>query len=177
MTALSSFVDLPYEQKEARGLLFTPAEIAQQPDTWQTTLAIFEQRQAEVAAFLASAGVNERVEDRPSVLLIGAGTSDYVGQALESLLRTRWGCEVSAVASTDLLPNLEEYLIPGRKYLWISFSRSGDSPEGVAVLEQALQGRPSISHIVITCNAKARMAALCKGVNRACVIVPGRSGQ
>lgn len=171
MTALSSFVDLPFEQKEALGLLFTPAEIAQQPNTWRTTLRIFEQHQAQIAAFLDGAGVGASVEDRPSVVLIGAGTSDYVAQALESLLRSKWGCEVSAVASTDLLPNLDEYIVPGRKYLWISFSRSGDSPEGVAVLEQVLQRYPSISHIVVTCHAEARMAALCEGVPHAYVIV------
>jgi tagatose-6-phosphate ketose/aldose isomerase len=123
LTALSSFVDLPFEQKEALGLLFTPAEIAQQPNTWRTTLSIFEQHQAQIAAFLDGAGVSASVEDRPSVVLIGAGTSDYVAQALESLLRSKWGCEVSAVASTDLLPNLDEYIVPGRRYLWISFSR------------------------------------------------------
>jgi tagatose-6-phosphate ketose/aldose isomerase len=171
LTALSSFVDLPFEQKEALGLLFTPAEIAQQPNTWRTTLSIFEQHQAQIAAFLDGAGVSASVEDRPSVVLIGAGTSDYVAQALESLLRSKWGCEVSAVASTDLLPNLDEYIVRGRKYLWISFSRSGDSPEGVAVLEQVLQRYPSISHIVVTCHAEARMAALCEGVDHAYVIV------
>jgi tagatose-6-phosphate ketose/aldose isomerase len=171
VTALSSFVNLPIEEKEALGLLFTPAEIAQQPNTWSTTLGIFEEQQARIAAFLNAAGVRNAVEDRPSVVLIGAGTSDYVAQALESLLRQKWGCQVSPVASTDLLPNLDEYIVPGRKYLWISFSRSGDSPEGVAVLEQALQRHPHISHIVVTCNAEARMAALCQGVDHAYVIV------
>jgi tagatose-6-phosphate ketose/aldose isomerase len=76
-----------------------------------------------------------------------------------------------AVASTDLLPNMEAYLVPGRRYLWISFSRSGDSPEGVAVLERALSLYPSVAHVVVTCNAKARMAALCEGLERACVVV------
>ena len=75
------------------------------------------------------------------------------------------------MASTDLLPNLAEYVVPGRKYLWISFSRSGDSPEGVAVLEQAIQLYPEVAHLVVTCNAQARMAEICKGSKRACVVV------
>jgi len=171
VTALSSFVDLPLEEKRARGLLYTPAEIAQQPKTWQMTLSIFEQHQAKIAAFLDAVGVRNALESRPAVMLIGAGTSDYVAHALEFVLRQKWGCEVSSVASTDLLPNMEEYIVPGRKYLWISFSRSGDSPEGVAVLEQAIERYPSISHLLVTCHAKARMAALCEGVDRACVVV------
>nr|WP_218892090.1 tagatose-6-phosphate ketose isomerase [Granulicella arctica] len=162
---------MPIEEQKARGLLFTPREIAQQPDTWEVTLGIFKEHRERIRAFLDSAGVRDSLEQRPVVMLIGAGTSDYVGQALELLLRQKWGCEVSAVASTDLLPNLEEYIVPGRRYLWISFSRSGDSPEGVAVLEQAIRRYPGIAHMVVTCNAQARMAEICEEAKRACVVV------
>jgi tagatose-6-phosphate ketose/aldose isomerase len=169
--SLSSFVDLPVEEQKARGLLFTPREIAQQPTTWGTTLQIFRQHQQRICNFLEEAGLRDELEIRPVVMLIGAGTSDYIGHALELLLRQKWGCEVSVCASTDLLPNLEEYLVPGRRYLWISFSRSGDSPEGVAVMEQAIQLCPTISHLVVTCNAQARMIAVCKKAGHACVVV------
>ena len=171
MISLSSFVDLPVEEQKARGLLFTPREIAQQPTTWETTLQIFRQHQERICNFLEEAGLRDELEIRPVVMLIGAGTSDYIGQALELLLRQKWGCEVSVCASTDLLPNLEEYLVPGRRYLWISFSRSGDSPEGVAVMEQAIQLCPEISHLVVTCNAQARMIAICKKAVHGCVVV------
>jgi hypothetical protein len=40
MPTLTSFVDLKEEEQMARGLLFTPREIAQQPATWQKTLQI-----------------------------------------------------------------------------------------------------------------------------------------
>jgi tagatose-6-phosphate ketose/aldose isomerase len=171
VTALSSFVALPEEEQKERGLLFTPREIAQQPKTWGTTLEIFKQDQQRICEFLDSVGVREELVERPVVMLIGAGTSDYIGQALELLIRQKWGCEVWTVASTDLLPNLAEYVVPGRKYLWISFSRSGDSPEGVAVLEQAIQLYPEVAHLVVTCNAKARMTEVCEGSTHACVVV------
>ncbi|MGA8940784.1 MAG: tagatose-6-phosphate ketose isomerase [Acidobacteriaceae bacterium] len=171
VTSLSSFVALPEEEQKARGLVFTPREIAQQPATWKTTLDIFKQHQKRICAFLNKVGVREELVERPVVMLIGAGTSDYIGQALELLIRGKWGCEVVTVASTDMLPNLAEYVVPGRKYLWISFSRSGDSPEGVAVLEQALQLYPHVAHLVVTCNARARMAEICERVERACVVV------
>ena len=171
MTSLSNFLDLPVEEKAERGLLFTPKEIAQQPATWQVTLEIFLEQQRRICTFLDRVGVRGALEQRPVVLLVGAGTSDYIGQALELLLRKRWGCEVYSVASTDLLPSLGEYVVPSRRYLWISFSRSGDSPEGVAVIEQATRLYPEIAHLVVTCNAEARMAALCKNSESACVIV------
>jgi tagatose-6-phosphate ketose/aldose isomerase len=171
MTSLASFVKLPEEEQKTRGLFFTPREIAQQPDTWKTTLRIFQEHQERICDFLDSAGVRDSLEQRPVVMLIGAGTSDYIGHALELLLRQKWGCEVSTVASTDLLPSLEEYVVPGRRYLWISFSRSGDSPEGVAVLEQAIQQYPCVAHLVVTCNAQAHMAKICEGSDHACVVV------
>src|SRR5208283_63659 len=94
---------------------------------------------------------------RPTVFLIGAGTSDYIGQSLTYLLRRAWNCEVMAVPSTDLLTHMDDWMIPEKKYLWVSFSRSGDSPEGVAVLEGARKNHPDIHHLVVSCNANGRM--------------------
>jgi tagatose-6-phosphate ketose/aldose isomerase len=59
------------------------------------------------------------------------------------------------------LTEFEEFHRPGKEYLWISFSRSGDSPEGVALLEQALERHREVRHLVITCNAQGKMAQLC----------------
>jgi tagatose-6-phosphate ketose/aldose isomerase len=171
VTSLSSFVDLPIDEQKAHGLVFTPREIVQQPETWKTTIRIFQEHRERICSFLERAGVRDALEQRPIVMLIGAGTSDYIGHALELLLRQKWGCEVFAVASTDLLPNLEEYVVPGRRYLWISFSRSGDSPEGVAVLERALQLYPEIAHLVVTCNGQARMIEIREGAERTCAVV------
>jgi tagatose-6-phosphate ketose/aldose isomerase len=160
VNTLLELVALPEHEKQTRGLQYTPAEIAQQPRSWKTTLAIFERDQEAVVAFLRKAGVWAADGDRPTVLLTGAGTSDYIGRALEMLLRLQWGCEVLAVPSTTLLTSFDAYLIPGRKYLCISFSRSGDSPEGVSVLEQAIERYPEMGQLVVTCNAQSRMFAL-----------------
>jgi len=168
---LQSLVHAPRAQQEAGGFVYTPKEIAQQPASWRGTLDIFIRDQVSICSFLDGIGLRERMEERPVVLLIGAGTSDYIGQALALLLRRAWQCEVLCCASTELLPNLDSYVIPGQKYLWISFSRSGDSPEGVAVIEQAIAKFASIAHLVITCNADGRMAKVCAGHARSAVIV------
>ncbi len=157
MSALAELLSLGDEEKTVRGLTHTPSEIAQQPDTWLTTFEIFRRKQAQIAEFLALAGVGAGSAARPSVFLIGAGTSDYVGQALTNLLRKHWRCDVSAVPSTDLLTHMDELLLPERKYFWISFSRSGESPEGVAVFEAARKKHPDIYHLVVSCNANGRM--------------------
>ena len=152
---LNRLLALSETEKKESGLLHTPAEIAQQPATWRVTHRLFQDFQSTLQGFLRPA-----YSEKWTVYLIGAGTSDYIGHAVANLLRRRWQCEVSVIASTDLLTNREDLVIPGRKYLWISFSRSGESPEGIAVLEQALAQNPNVKHLVVSCNKKGRMVEL-----------------
>ena len=171
MRSLQDFVNLSEQEKEALGMTATVREIAQQPVTWRGTRKIFEQHAERLRRFLETARVPGPLEQRPTVVLTGAGTSDYIGQALTLLLRTEWGCETQAIASTDLLANMADTLVPGRRYLMISFSRSGDSPEGVAVLKQALARYPEIAHLIVTCNERGRMAELVEGQTQAYAVV------
>jgi tagatose-6-phosphate ketose/aldose isomerase len=157
VNALSELLNLSDDEKKIRGLVHTPLEIAQQPDSWQSTFELFKRRLPQIRDFLASAGFAVDPRLRPTVFLIGAGTSDYIGQSLAYLFRKAWRCEVVAVPSTDLLTHMDEICAPERNYFWISFSRSGDSPEGVALLERACKRRPDIYHLVISCNANGRM--------------------
>ena len=157
MNALSNLLNIPDREKESRGLVHTPAEIAQQPDTWRSTFDTFKTKRAELKEFLLAAGMEAGSRTKPTVFLVGAGTSDYIGQSLAYLFRKLWSCEVVAVPSTDLLTCMDDLLLPGGKYFWISFSRSGDSPEGVAVLEKACKTHPEIYHLVVSCNANGRM--------------------
>jgi tagatose-6-phosphate ketose/aldose isomerase len=166
VTPLTRLLELSQTEKEERGLVYTPAEIAQQPATWRVTHSLFEAAQHQLKSFLEAAHTG-----RWTVYLVGAGTSDYIGHAVANLLRRRWQCDVVVVASTDLLTSREDLVIPDRNYLWISFSRSGDSPEGVAVLEQALEHCPNVRHLVISCNKHARMVELAERSSRCFPIV------
>ena len=157
MNSLTSLLALPLDERKSLGLLHTPKEIAQQPESWLGTYREFRNRRAEILRFVQSAGVSWDPVRRPTVFLIGAGTSDYIGRSLAQLLRRCWHCEVLAVPSTDLLTHSEQWLANGRNYLWISFSRSGESPEGIAVIERALKNHAGIHHLIVSCNAQGKM--------------------
>ena len=157
---LQTLLEMPTRERAERGLEHTPREIWQQPETWGTTYRICSERNSELRDALRRAGIG-RGTASPTAYLIGAGTSDYTGRALVPLLRSRWGCDAWAVPSTTLLTDFDEFHAAGKEYLWISFSRSGDSPESVAVLERALEKNRSIHHLVITCNQHGAMAELC----------------
>lgn len=162
---LQALLDLPQPEKAERGLEHTPREIWQQPETWKTTYRRCLDLQGELKDKLKHAGIGSGNTRAPIVYLVGAGTSDYTGRALAPLLRKQWDCEVWPVPSTTMLTEFEEFHREGREYFWISISRSGDSPEGVALLERALERCPRMQHLVITCNEKGAMAQLC-GRNR-----------
>jgi tagatose-6-phosphate ketose/aldose isomerase len=146
---LTALLGMSEERKRELGLEHTVAEIAQQPRTWARTLELC--RQAEVRRFVAG---------RLPVLLVGAGTSDFVGRSVERLLERRWRRAVRAVASTELLTGMDDWLRTEEGALCISFSRSGDSSEGVAVIEEMKRRFPRVSHLVVTCNARGAMAKL-----------------
>ena len=164
MDELSGLLALSEGERVELGLVHTPREIRQQPSTWRRTYERFTDSADGVRTFLSRVGLSGSVGPTgsggsgTSVFLVGAGTSDYIGRALASLLRREWRCEVQAVPSTDLLTDMDEHVIPGRPYLWVSFSRSGDSSEGVAVIEAALERHPTVHHLVVTCNGAGRMA-------------------
>ena len=160
MDALSALLGLP----DRLGAEHTAREIAQQPETWAGTLALCRGRQAGLRAFVAGQA------GRP-VLLAGAGTSDFVGRSVERLLERRWRTPVHAVASTELLTGMDDWLRTDEGALCISFSRSGDSSEGVAVIEELRRRFPRVAHLVITCNAQGAMAKLMHGQTQSCALV------
>ena len=158
MTAPFKLVDLSTAERESLGLVHTLREILQQPQTWRQSYQKVVQSSRRIEEFLTSAGLGADRSKPLNVLLIGAGTSDYIGKSVCALLQKEWNCGVQAVPSTDLLTNMEDHVLANSEYLWISFSRSGDSSEGVAVLEQALAKYPQIKHFIITCNQNGKMA-------------------
>ena len=65
---------------------------------------------------------------------------------------------MQGVASGELLTHAQGHLPRTAPSLVVSFARSGNSPESVAVLD-GLRGVPSCRHLVITCNRHGRLAA------------------
>ena len=158
---LDAILRLNSVEKERFGLTHTPHEIAQQPATWGETFRIIETIQPAVYEFLKKCGLDGNAGSF-AVTLVGAGTSDYIGRALETLLRTKWNCHVRAVPSTDMLTEMDEIVAAapdGMRHLWISFSRSGDSFEGVTAIRRALEKYPQINHLIVTCSKNGKMAS------------------
>lgn len=59
---------------------YTYKEIKQQPRMWGKAYEIIRERKAEIAAF-----VHRYIDQNYQVVLTGAGTSAYIGDALEAV--------------------------------------------------------------------------------------------
>jgi tagatose-6-phosphate ketose/aldose isomerase len=114
----------------------TRQEIFQQPDTWPETVRL-----------VGEAGLGQL----PAAVLTGAGTSAYAGLAVEPA----WPGS-AAIATTELVLDFEAAL--ASRNLVVSFARSGNSPESVAVVEKIHRARPRVRHIAITANADGALA-------------------
>lgn len=147
----------PEELKEMKAV-FTATEIHQQPDTWEKTIAQIGSMKDEIRTFLS------KVLDQPDydIILTGAGTSEFVGNALYSYLNRSLNYKVKSYASTDLTPTPENFVSAHKPTLLISFGRSGDSPESIGAIQSVEAVNDQAYHLFITCNkdgALSRRAA------------------
>lgn len=140
----------------------TAKEILQQPRLWKETLKIFENSKSRLEDFFEKIGFNEEFD----VIFTGAGTSEYVGNILEPMLRKKSHVNFKSIGTTDILSNPLNYLKKGKKTLIVSFARSGDSPESAAVIDIADELIEEVYHFFITCNSEGALAKRAEGNGR-----------
>ncbi|MBP5302713.1 MAG: SIS domain-containing protein [Bacteroidales bacterium] len=146
--------------------LHTYKEIKQQPRMWLKASEIILQRKDEIKAF-----VDKYISEGFEIVMTGAGTSAYIGDALEpALFDTRFR-GARAIATTDILTAPEFYFDKESKVMLISFARSGNSPESIGAVKAVEATAGKVAHIFITCNAEGQLA-MRKGDNVLCVLLP-----
>ena len=156
MNAFERLLNFSDSEKAEKGVLHTPAEIAQQPETWAKTLVMLHDRRDDILSFMISSGL---VGDREAVLVLtGAGSSEFVGTAVCSILRRALNREVMSVPTTHLVTHPRAARVPWHSYVIVSFARSGNSPESIATFDFIRKVQPSARHMVITCNRDGGLA-------------------
>ena len=132
--------------------MFTFNEIHQQPAMWRKEMGMLLEKKAEVSAFM-----HKYLTPDTDVVLTGAGTSAFIGDALCPVMRGMWR-NVRSVATTDIVTHAEYLLDKERPLLLISFARSGNSPESVAAVNLANKVCKNVAHVYITCNKSGELA-------------------
>lgn len=140
---------------EALKAIFTATEINQQPATWRKTIKQVEDAKEEIAAFIA----NVTKYDDYDIILTGAGTSEFVGNAIYSFLAAKTNFKIKSYGTTDIVATPENYLSQNKPTLLVSYGRSGNSPESVGAVEVADEVcGDNIYHLFITCNHEGALS-------------------
>ena len=150
---ISKLLGLEISKLEDCSGLNTAKEIIQQPDTWRESVKNLIKNKIEIKSFIDS--FLSKKEFR--IILTGAGTSAFAGEVCEPYLTSLLNKRVEAIATTDLVASPKSYFIKDIPTLLVSFARSGNSPESVAV-NLASQLVDDLYQIVITCNENGKLA-------------------
>ena len=138
---------------------FTFNEIHQQPAMWRKELKALLENQEEVSAFM-----HKYLTPDTDIVLTGAGTSAFIGDALQPVMRGMWN-NVRSVATTDIITHANYLLNPEKPLLLVSFARSGNSPESVGAVNLANKLCKNVAHVYITCNKNGKLAKQANGEN------------
>lgn len=141
------------------GAEITTREIKQQPELWQETLTIYQEKQETIEAFLRN--IKQKTDKRIRVVFTGAGTSQYVGDTIVPYLNKTGATAdylFESIATTDIVAAPEQVLFADEPTLLVSFARSGNSPESLAAVKIVDQFVADSHHLTITCAADGSLA-------------------
>lgn len=129
--------------------LHTETEIEGQPKLWDAIYGLVLDKKAEIKQFLLPLLQRQNLQ----IILTGAGSSAFIGEAAQGLVQKHTGCNTKAIATTDIVTHPELFFQPGQPTLLISFARSGNSPESLETVKLADSFcEEQVYHLIITCN-------------------------
>ena len=145
---MSTIFGITEEKMKETTATFTLLEIYQQPATWEKTCRQIKEHKDELQKFIDQVIKCEDFD----VILTGAGTSEFVGNALFAHLSQLLDHKVKSYGTTDIVATPEAYLSRTKPTLLISFGRSGNSPESVGAVDAAESVCDNVYHLFVTCN-------------------------
>ena len=156
------------DELTAKQAIKTALEIQQQPRKWLELATALERKADEIVAFLKEPFAQEDL----LVVFAGAGSSAFAGGIIAAEVMASAHRSAAAIPTTHLVDNHQCYLAPNRPILLVSLARSGDSPESVAATEIVDRHARKVWHVVLTCNARGRLARSASTPDRLCLIMP-----
>lgn len=149
----------------------TISEIFAQPGLWGETFAMIKSQQKELTSFLNTSLIHADLK----IILVGAGSSAYIGEVLYKSFQKNIGRTTEAVASTDLISHPKDFLQKEQPTLMVSFARSGDSPESLAAVNLAENHCSFFFHLVITCNPEGELTRITNNENTYVLLMPEKA--
>jgi tagatose-6-phosphate ketose/aldose isomerase len=168
MSEYMEYLKYSAKQLKSFGGFYTAKEISRQPELWLETYHKLLKEKEKISDFINKI----LIQECPYVILTGAGTSAFIGEALVGPYQKKWKVFTRAIATTDLITHPENYFIRSRPTLLISFARSGDSPESLATVELANKYCDNLYKLNITCNKEGELAKKTDAENSYVFLLP-----
>jgi tagatose-6-phosphate ketose/aldose isomerase len=154
MSSLENFYGKDASFFASRNCSFTAGEIAQQPDVWRELCQILESKKADIAGFFGRAGASAKRR----IILSGAGSSAFVGEAASYALGNYNAVHCEAVHTTDIVSSPYSVLFKDEPALLVSFGRSGNSPESTGAIRYARSIVKDLYEAALVCDGKSSLA-------------------
>ncbi|MEN8227038.1 MAG: sugar isomerase [Bacteroidota bacterium] len=149
-----NYLNIDTKELEQRGGYNTAKEISLQPEMWLQTYERVREEKDQLSQFLERA----LRKSLSCVILTGAGTSAFIGEALVGSFQRNLKVGTKSIATTDIITHPEDYFVQSKPTLLISFARSGDSPESLATVKIAEEHCDHLYQLIITCNSDGELA-------------------
>lgn len=139
----------------------TGVEIEGQPELWLKIWDYINEEHERIKSFLNPLLGKKHLQ----IVLTGAGSSAFIGETVQHRFKFNQNVAPIAVSTTSLVTHFKNYLPLDAPTLLISFARSGNSPESLAVIDRAEKYCTNIYHLAITCNANGELAKKIDSLN------------
>jgi tagatose-6-phosphate ketose/aldose isomerase len=150
------------QEQKAAGYFHTLREILQQPATWLQTGKQMLSLSGELL---------ESIDKVHTVILTGSGSSEYAGECVRLVLQNELSAVAQVIGGGSIVTHGLKAITGRKPRLMISLARSGDSPESARAIAVLLESDPETRHLVLTCNAKGRLATTYQHDARVRVVV------
>lgn len=146
----------------------TQKELYEQPSIWKSVYESLVLQQTSIRDFLSPILKKENLR----IILTGAGSSAFIGEAIQGIVQESNNLSTEAKATTDLITHPQNHFLKDSPTLLVSFARSGNSPESVETVNLAEKYCDTVFYLNITCNREGSLAEFAnqKG-KRACNII------
>ncbi len=171
MNSFFKLLEASEKLKAAKGIVHTPAEIAQQPSLWLRTAEGLIGAKKSIFSFLQAGGLYG--SKKSALIFAGAGTSEFIGTSVSTGLRKALNRDVFSIPSTHFVTHPGSMLASRNNYLFVSFARSGNSPESFATFDIVKKYYKKARQLVITCDKNGALAKRTdRDPNSYCIILP-----
>jgi len=135
----------------------TASEISAQPGLWKELGTILLDEKPRIAGFMDRIGKEVNGLGNLRIVLTGAGSSAFIGEALAPFAAKASQIKCEAIHTTDIVSAPETVLFGDIPTLLISFARSGNSPESVGAVEYARKTVKKLYEAAIVCDGTSKL--------------------